>query len=106
MDVKSAFLNGDLEEEFYMYQPYGFRIPGKEYLVYRLNKALYGLKQVSRAWYIKINRYLDEQGLQWSPYFNLYVKSIGNDIILLVIYVNDIIITCSKASAIKQIKYD
>jgi hypothetical protein len=57
------------------------------------------------AWYIKIDRYLDEQGFQWSPSdSNLYVKSIGNDIILLVIYVDDIIITGSEASAIEQIK--
>jgi hypothetical protein len=55
--------------------------------------------------YIKIVRFLDEQGFQRSPLdSNLYVKSIGNDIILLVIYVYDIIITGSEASVIEQIK--
>jgi hypothetical protein len=50
MDVKSAFLNGDLQEEVYMYQQQGFQVLGKEHLVCRLKKALYGLKQAPRAW--------------------------------------------------------
>jgi len=45
MDVKSAFLNGDLKEEVYMHQPSGYVIPGKEGKVLRLRKALYGLRQ-------------------------------------------------------------
>ena len=62
MDVKSAFLNGYLREEVYMYQPYCFQVSGKEHLVCKLNKALYGLKYAPRAWYINIDKYLDEQG--------------------------------------------
>lgn len=49
MDVKSAFLNGTLDEEIYVKQPPGFIQSGKEKNVYRLNKALYGLKQALRA---------------------------------------------------------
>jgi hypothetical protein len=67
MDVTSAFLNGDLKEVVYMCQPEGFQVAGKEHLVCRLKKALYGLKQAPRAWYIKIDRYLVQQGFQWSP---------------------------------------
>ena len=51
MDVKTAFLNGDLDEEIYMEQPEGFVIPGQENKVCRLKKSIYGLKQASKDWY-------------------------------------------------------
>ena len=62
MDVKSAFLNGDLHEEVYMTQPPGFKVASKEHQVLRFVKALYGLKQAPRAWYMKIDKYLRYQG--------------------------------------------
>ena len=66
MDVKSAFLNGVLEEEIYVEQPKGFVIEGKEDKVYRLFKALYGLKQAPRAWYSRIDEYLLSLGFDKS----------------------------------------
>ena len=63
MDVKSEFLNGDLEEEVYIEQPEGFILENDENLVYRLKKALYGLKQAPRAWYYRLDKYLHQQGL-------------------------------------------
>ena len=90
MDVKNVFLNGDLEEHVYMYQPQGFQVPRKEHLVCNLKKALDSLKQEPRVWYIKIDTYLDEQGFQHSPSYSIrYVKSIRNDNILLVIHVDE-----------------
>lgn len=62
MDVKCAFLNGDLQEEVYKTQPPSFKVAGKERWVCRLIKALYGLKQVPHARYIKIDKYLIDQG--------------------------------------------
>ena len=57
MDVKSAFLNGYLDEEVYVEQPQGYEVPGQEHKVYMLKNALYGLKQASRAWYSRIDSY-------------------------------------------------
>jgi hypothetical protein len=58
MDVKTTFLNGEIEEEVYIEQPDGFVIHEKESHVCRLKKALYGLKQAPRAWYARIDGYL------------------------------------------------
>ncbi len=55
LDIKTAFLNGDLDEEIYMIQPEGFITPGRENDVCRLKKSIYGLKQASRAWSRKFN---------------------------------------------------
>ena len=62
MDVKTAFLNGFIQEEVYIEQPQGFEAHGKEAHVCRLKKALYGLKQAPRAWYSRIDMYLQEMG--------------------------------------------
>ena len=63
-DVKSAFLNGDLEEEVYVSQPDDFVVKTEEEEVYKLKKALYGLKQAPRAWYNKIDSCFRKMGLQ------------------------------------------
>ena len=55
MDVKTAFLNGNLDEDIYMDQPEGFAEKGKEHLACKLKKSIYGLKQASRQWYIRFN---------------------------------------------------
>ena len=64
MDVKTAFLHGELEEEIYMEQPEGFQMKGKEDLVCRLKKSLYGLKQAPRQWYKKFESFMGEHGYQ------------------------------------------
>lgn len=62
LDVKTAFLHGDLKEVVYVKQPEGFEVKGSVDKVYKLNKALYGLKQAPRAWNIKLNKILREIG--------------------------------------------
>eukprot|EP00253_Pinus_taeda_P027272 PITA_27272 len=107
MDVKSAFLNGDLQEEVYMTQPPGFKIAGQEQKVCRLAKALYGLKQAPRAWYMKIDQYLTDHGFQRSPSdANPYIKHTDDDILFVVVYVDDLIITGSSAHLVHGIKQD
>jgi hypothetical protein len=64
MDVKSAFLNGDLKEDIFMTQPQGFEAKGQEHKVCKLVKALYGLKQAPRGWYEKMDEYLRMVGFQ------------------------------------------
>ena len=62
LDVKTAFLHGDLEEEIYMQQPQGYEVKQMEKLVCRLKNSLYGLKQAPRKWYLKFDRFMSEQG--------------------------------------------
>ena len=62
LEVKSAFLNGELQEEVYVTQPEGYEVKGKESLVYKLYKALYGLRQAPRAWNMRLDRSLKELG--------------------------------------------
>ena len=58
MDVKSAFLNGYIDEEVYVEQPQGYEVPRQEHKVYKMKKELYGLKQAPRYWYSRIDSYL------------------------------------------------
>ena len=65
MDVKSAFLNGFIEEEIYVKQPPGFENPKFPNRVYKLQKALYGLKQAPRAWYDRLKTFFWLRALKW-----------------------------------------
>ena len=75
LDVKSAFLNGELKEEVYLVQPEEFVKQGQEHLICRLKKALYGLKQAPRSWYVKIDFFFYEKGfMRGKNDPNLYIK--------------------------------
>ena len=92
MDVKSCFLNGELEEEVYMEQPDGFQVQEAVNHVYKLRKDLYGLKQALRAWYFMIDKYLRQQGYRkGNTDSNLYIKEEHGSLIIVEIYVDDII---------------
>ncbi|WVZ58667.1 LOW QUALITY PROTEIN: hypothetical protein U9M48_008909 [Paspalum notatum var. saurae] len=92
MDVKSAFLNGFIEEEVYVRQPPSFesaRFPDR---VYKLRKALYGLKQAPRAWYARLKSFLLKSGfVMGSVDKTLFLLSCGGDTLIVQIYVDDII---------------
>ncbi|KAM1262144.1 hypothetical protein ACFX2G_027916 [Malus domestica] len=107
LDVKSAFLNGVLEEEVYVEQPDGFVIKGSEDKVYKLYKALYGLKQAPRAWYSEIDTYFAHCGFVKSQSeATLYIKVRGGEILIVSIYVDDIVYTGNSTEMLKEFKED
>nr|GEZ02608.1 hypothetical protein [Tanacetum cinerariifolium] len=92
MDVKTAFLNGNLREEVYVSQPDGFVDQDNPNHVYKLKKALYGLKQAPHAWYDMLSSFLISQDFSKGlvdP--TLFIRRNGNDLLLVQIYVDDII---------------
>jgi hypothetical protein len=92
MDVKSAFLNGYINEEVYVEQPPNFEDDKKPNHVYKLKKALYGLKQAPRAWYVRLRDFLLSKGfIMGKVDTTLFTKKIGKDLFILQIYVDDII---------------
>jgi hypothetical protein len=92
MDVKSSFLNGNLEEEVYIEKPEGFHLTDKGDCVCKLNNILYALKQAPRAWYARLDSYLQVQGLKrGSTNNNVYCKIVGDSMIIVEEYVDDII---------------
>jgi hypothetical protein len=92
MDVKSTFINGELEEEVYIEQLEGFQLSENTNYVCKLKKALYGLKQAPRAWYSKLDKYLQQEGFRkGSADNNLYIKVSQGSILLIEVYVDDII---------------
>jgi len=102
MDVKTAFLNGVVEEEVYMEQLEGFVIHDRETHVYKLKKALYGLKQAPRAWYSHIDSYLTDLGFsRTTADDNLYYKVVDGHPLILVLYVDDLFLTGDKDMIVK-----
>lgn len=94
LDVKTAFLNGDLKETVFMEQPEGFKVKGSETKVYKLNKAIYGLKQASRSWYEKITDVLQNK-LKFSRLSSepcVFFRSSCKEIIIIALYVDDILL--------------
>jgi len=94
MDVKCAFMNGDMNEDIYMQQIEGF--VSNPSLVCRLKKSLYGLKQTPRAWYAKIDGFLLSLSFVQCKYDpNVYLKLIHGYLMIIVLYVDDLLITGS-----------
>nr|GEX34676.1 hypothetical protein [Tanacetum cinerariifolium] len=96
MDVKTAFLNGNLREEVYVSQPDGFVDQDNPNHVYKLKKALYGLKKAPRTWYDMLSSFLIPQDFsKGSMDLTLFIRKNGNDLLLVQIYVDDIIFAAS-----------
>ena len=94
MDVKSAFLNGDLLEEVYVQQPPGYVKPDNEEKVLHLRKALYGLRQAPRAWNAKLDDSLCSLGFERCPSEHaVYRRGTGDALLLVGVYVDDLVIT-------------
>ena len=106
LDIKNAFLNGQLEEEVYVTQPPGFDVKGKESKVYRLRKALYGLKQALRAWNKRIDSFLIEAGFtKCVSEHRVYVNDVDSvSRIILCLYVDDLLITGDEEAEIVKVK--
>ena len=105
MDVKTAFLNGDLEEEIYMNQPEGFIAPGQEGKVCRLVKSLYGLKQAPKQWHQKFDHTMLESGFKINECEKcVYVKDTSAGYMILCLYVDDMLIVGSNDKMIKSTK--
>jgi hypothetical protein len=96
LDVKNAFLHGNLDETVYMHQPPGFRDPQHPEHVCLLKKSLYGLKQAPRAWYQRFTDYVAKLGFSHSiSDHSLFIYRRGTDIAYILLYVDDIILTAS-----------
>ena len=105
MDVKTAFLNGDIEEEIYMDQPEGFSMEGKDHMVCKLKKSIYGLKQASRQWYLKFNDTITSFGFQENIVDRcIYRKISGSKFIFLVLYVDDILLAANDLGILYETK--
>ena len=105
MDVKTTFLNGDLEEEVYMKQPEGFITNGNDHIVCKLKKSIYGLKQASHQWYLKFHDVISSFGFIENFMDQcIYHKVNGSKIIFLVLYLDDILLASNDLGLLHEVK--
>ena len=105
MDVKTAFLNGSLDETIYMVQPEGFIKKGQEKKVCKLQKSIYGLKQASRSWNIKFEQSVKSFGfIQCPDEPCVYKRCSENVVVFLIIYVDDILLIGNDVGTLSSIK--
>src|SRR3954462_6930621 len=105
MDVKIAFLNGELSEEVYMEQPEGFVAPGNEHKVCRLVKSLYGLKQAPKEWHAKFDTAILKFGFRYNSADRcLYSKTTSAYKVLVCLYVDDMLIVSTDMVGVTETK--
>ena len=104
LDVKTAFLHGDLKEEIYMDQLEGFKVKGKEHMVCKLKKSLYGLKQASRQWSKKFDSFMVGHGYTRTNVDHcVYVRKFPNGKFV-ILFVDDILVVGQDAGVIENLK--
>jgi hypothetical protein len=107
MDVKTTFLNGDLQEEVYVQQPLGFIQPGQEHKVLKLSKSLYGLHQAPRAWNLKLDENLGVLGfIKCNADHAIYCQGGKGERLIVGVYVDDLIITGNSIRLIDRFKQE
>ncbi|KAM1815640.1 hypothetical protein ACFX15_000169 [Malus domestica] len=105
MDVKTAFLNGYLEEELYMTQPEGFVSKSEKPKVCKLQRSIYGLKQASMSWNIRFDTEIKTFGFAQNEDDNcVYQKVIGEAVVFLVLYVDDILLFGNDTAVLSSVK--
>ena len=104
VDVTTAFLNGELEEEVYMQQPKGFVGKGEEHLVCKLKKSIYGLKQSPRCWNTALDKQLKEMGFVQSTSDPCIYIDAGGDIFFIGVYVDNIILASRTLERVTEVK--
>ena len=105
MDIKNAFLNGDLDEELYMEQPEGFIVKGQEHKVCKLVKSLYGLKQAPNQWHGKFDKVILDYGFEINDYDKcLYHKENDGNYAILCLYVDGILIFGTNLEIVNDVK--
>lgn len=106
LDVKSAFLNGEIMEKVFVDQSEGYEVPGSSGKVYRLKKALYGLRQVPRVWYSRIDCHFLKHSFRRSEIeHTLYIKKHGeNGLLLVCLYVDDVVFISSSTILLEDLR--
>lgn len=105
LDVKSAFLQGELSEDVFVEQPKGFEVDGESEKVYKLKKALYGLRQAPRAWYSRIESYFASEGFKKCYCeHTLFIKTEKEGVLILSLYVDDLIYTSNSATMLEEFR--
>ncbi|KAK1627682.1 hypothetical protein QYE76_001997, partial [Lolium multiflorum] len=105
MDVKTAFLNGDIEEELYMVQPKGFVDPKNADKVCKLQRSIYGLKQASRSWNLRFDRVIKDFGfIRTHGEACIYKKVSGSSVAFLILYVDDILLIGNDIELLSSVK--
>ena len=105
MDVKTAFLNGDIDGTIYMVQLENFELGNPKHLVCRLKKSIYGLKQASRQWYRKFDKVISSYGFKENTVDQcIYLKFSGSKFVILVLYVDDILLASNDVGLLHDTK--